>query len=198
MGLLQIVSLGLALGTDSFSVSVGLGTNKLKFSRIICLSLLFSLPQAILLIIGFYSADIIEFLLSYSSLFAGLDVGIVSGKISQVCSWIGAALLAGLGCTMIYGCFCQEQELKICHYSGRLGLLALAISVSVDALTAGFGLAMLTHLPIFLIAVGSALVIWLMSFVGLSLGQRIGQWFGNKAEIFGGLLLIYLAVYLVI
>ena len=57
---------------------------------------------------------------------------------------------------------------------------------------------MLTHLPIFLIAVGSALVIWLMSFVGLSLGQRIGQWFGNKAEIFGGLLLIYLAVYLVI
>lgn len=198
MGLFQIISLGLALGTDSFSVSVGIGTNKIKIGRIIRLSLLFSVTQALLLIIGFYSADFVESLLKLSNFFSHLDPRVVSVNLGQVFSWIGAAILIGLGLTMIRGCFAKDDGFSICNYNGRIGLIILALSVSIDALTAGFSLAMLTHLPIFLIASASGFTIWLMAFLGLTLGKHMGRWLGNKAELFGGLLLIYLAIYLLV
>jgi len=82
-------------------------------------------------------------------------------------------------------------------YSGRLGLLALALTVSIDALTAGFGLGFLDGVALSLTTIIVGMVIFLMAVVGLLMGKQIDRWFGKNVTLVGGLLMVYLAIYFV-
>lgn len=202
MSLLELASLGLALGTDSFSVSVGIGMNQLSRSMILQLSLLFSLMQVVLFAGGTnihaLVDGIIELLGHLSpTAIVGLSVEIVSMWLNTFFSLAGAALLAGLGINMLYGAWREEENAAPVYYSGRWGWFLLAFSVSVDALTAGVGVGMFTRVHFLPVLLTTGVVIWLMAFVGLTLGRQINRWIGRKAELVGGALLLILAVHLV-
>lgn len=201
MSVLEFVLLGLALGTDSFSVSVGIGTNAPRWTTILKLSLLFSLTQVILFAGGSHIHWLLDGVVMLLSRWrrmslAGMTAEQVVPWVSTVFSLVGAALLVGLGINMLMGAFRQESaDSTPVYYTGRWGLLALAFSVSVDALTAGVGVGMFSEVNLWTGSVTLGVVIGVMALLGLALGRQINQFVGSRAEVVGGILLLALAVH---
>jgi putative Mn2+ efflux pump MntP len=76
---------------------------------------------------------------------------------------------------------------------GLLGLVGLAIATSLDSLAAGLTLPVLSVRP--LLAIGLiGLVTGGLSLLGGLLGRRLGDRFGPRLEIAGGLVLVALGV----
>ncbi len=68
-------------------------------------------------------------------------------------------------------------------------LLILSIATSIDALVVGTSLSLL-RIPIVIPAIVIGIVTFLLSFLAVSVGNRVGQFLGNKIKIIGGLILI--------
>ena len=199
MSVLEFISLGIALGTDSFSVSVGIGLNPLRWTTIVKLALLFSLTQVILFTGGGQIHAIMDWLLAWAANWSGtglnstLTADLVS-VLATVFSLIGAAVIAGMGINMLW----ELSAPVLDDNSGILfrlaGVAGLGFSVSIDALTADWR-GMLTHINYWMGALILSLVIGGMALVGLLLGRQIHRWIGSGAEIVGGVLLIALAIH---
>ena len=72
-------------------------------------------------------------------------------------------------------------------------MLVLAIATSIDALAAGFSLILL-DVNAFVACAIIAVTTLVFSGVGVFVGVKSGTWFGSKAELFGGIVLILLGV----
>lgn len=202
MSLLELASLGLALGTDSFSISVSIGMNRLSRSLILQLSLLFSLMQVVLFTGGTNVHALVDWVIELlgrlsPTAIVGLSVEVVAMWLNTFFSLAGAAILAGIGLNMLISAWRESDSSKPVFYSGCGGLLLLAFSVSVDALTAGIGVGMFTRVKFLSVLLTTGVVIWGMAVAGLTLGRQIHRWIGRKAELVGGALLMILAVHLV-
>ena len=69
----------------------------------------------------------------------------------------------------------------------------LAIATSIDAFAVGITYAVLkTDIIIPVIIIG--LVAFIFTIIGIYLGQKIGNFFGDKFEILGGVILILLGI----
>jgi putative Mn2+ efflux pump MntP len=77
------------------------------------------------------------------------------------------------------------------------GLLVLAASVSMDALSVGFTLGTVKA-SLIMVALVCGVVAGLMTFAGLLLGRGLGRWAGEKAQLAGGLILLGIGVKLII
>ncbi len=114
----------------------------------------------------------------------------LAGVIEAIDHWIAFVLLGGLGLKMIYeGLQPSDCEARTA-LDGRALLLA-AIATSIDAAAAGVTLPTL-GLPVFLSCVIIAIVTGVFCVFGVLSGARLGQRFGKRAEIAGGLVLIAL------
>ena len=72
-------------------------------------------------------------------------------------------------------------------------LLMLSIATSIDALAIGVSFAFLkVSIATPVIVIGT--VTFLLSFLGVYVGKRIGHFFENKIEILGGLILISIGI----
>ena len=72
-------------------------------------------------------------------------------------------------------------------------LTLLAIATSIDAFAVGVTYAVLkTYIVIPVITIG--VVAFLFTIVGIILGKKIGNYFGDKMEIVGGIILILLGI----
>ena len=72
-------------------------------------------------------------------------------------------------------------------------LTLLAIATSIDAFAVGITYAVLkTDIIIPVIIIG--LVAFIFTIIGIYLGQKIGNFFGDKFEILGGVILILLGI----
>ncbi|MGI6037449.1 MAG: manganese efflux pump MntP family protein [Limnochordia bacterium] len=191
MSILEFCSLGIALGTDSFSVSVGMGMGPLGWRRILRISLLFSLLQVLLLTIGCSFSTLVDFLLEGGIAATG---GAWLQGLHQLLTMAGGAILLVLGGKMVQAYFQPPAEARV-YYMGWRGLLLLAVGVSIDALTAGFGLGMLSTFDLRIGASIVGLVIWLMAVVGLTAGRCLNRLIGQRMELCGGLLLMALALH---
>ena len=72
-------------------------------------------------------------------------------------------------------------------------LLTLGVATSIDALAVGISFAFLSVdilLAVFIIG----LITFVISFIGVKSGHFLGKKFKSKAEIFGGLVLLVMAV----
>lgn len=77
---------------------------------------------------------------------------------------------------------------------GGVGPLILAAaSVSLDALTVGFGLGTL-HANLAVTVITMGVVAGLMTGAGLILGRKVGAWLGEKAQFVGGIVLIAIGI----
>jgi len=70
----------------------------------------------------------------------------------------------------------------------------LAISVSLDALAAGFSLGIM-EVDLLKLSVILGLVIFTVAIVGLLLGRRLGHLIGARAELVGGVALVLLGLH---
>lgn len=112
----------------------------------------------------------------------------LAGVIEAVDHWIAFILLGFLGLKMMYEGLQPGTGEASCALDGR-ALFIAAVATSIDAAAAGVTLPTL-GLPVILSCVTIAIVTGVFCVFGVLSGARLGQRFGKRAEIAGGLVLI--------
>ena len=170
--MIEVILLALALSMDAFAVSIGLGAKhtvdrkKLAFMA----AIYFGLFQGLMPLFGY---------------FAGKGV---LGWVEAYASWVAFSLLLIIGGKMVYESFSEGVEEDIKNITHRI-MLVLAIATSIDALAAGFALTLLNVNPL-ISCIIIALTTCAFSYAGVYIGSKSGTKLENKAELFGGIVLI--------
>ena len=176
MSLGELLLLAVALSMDALAVSIckGMSIRKLKLRHALIVGAWFGAFQAIMPTLGFLLA----------STFADL--------ITAVDHWVAFALLALIGGNMIRESLSKEEE-KVDASLSFVSMLLLALATSIDAMAVGITFAFLD-----VAIVPAVLLIGACTFVISAVGVKIGNVFGTKfksaAELVGGIVLVLIGV----
>lgn len=176
MEFISIFLMGVALAMDSFSVCLtkGFTQKNLKTSQIICYGLFFGIFHVCLPIMGY---------------FAGVTI---TELVASLAPWIGFILLLIVGINMIRESLENEEEEVLDKFSFK-ELLMLSVATSIDAFAIGISFAMFgTNIFIPAIIIGST--VFMISIIGILIGRKLGDYFGNKFLILGGIILILIGI----
>jgi len=189
---IELLVLSVALGTDLFSVAIPIGMNPMRFRVIFRAAVIFAIFHIALILSGYYIGHFL------GAVVEGVGTANLDYPIMAVENWasiFGALLLTGLGIYMIKeNLTCPVPDRHKTHPLQGGALFLLATSVSIDALAAGFSLGMMdVDLVKLSFILGS--VIFMIAVLGLSLGRRTGQCVGKRAEMMGGVVLIFLGLH---
>lgn len=176
MNLISVFLIGVGLSMDAFAAAIckGLSIRKNFLEKSFVVALFFGVFQAAMPYIGYL----------LGSIFAE--------KLQAVDHWIAFVLLSIIGVNMI-----RESRDKTCTIEeDRLdlkNLFMLAIATSIDALAVGVSFAFLKikiSLAVFVIG----LTTFVISFFGVRIGRAFGIALKDKAQVAGGLILIFLGL----
>ncbi|WP_245684827.1 manganese efflux pump MntP family protein [Orenia metallireducens] len=184
VSIIEVVVLGVALGTDAFSVSVAIGTRRLRLLLLLKLSLVIGIFHVIMPLLG------LELGLFLHNFFGNYYF---EDTIDKVTTAIGSGVLMILGMIMIYENFKSDEDDNNFDLYGW-SLIILALSVSIDALSVGFSLGMLDTNIIFSCLI-LGVIATVMVICGLTLGDKIGKLLSGNAEVLGGVALIVLGIH---
>ncbi len=161
-----------ALSMDAFAVSVckGLATDKVRLKHMLICGAWFGGFQALMPLIGFLLGQTFQ---SY---------------ITPVDHWITFALLAFIGFNMLKEALGDEEEAD--SSLGFKIMLTMALATSIDALAVGIGFAMIEGINIVFAIASIGVITFLLSAVGVKIGQVFGSRWRAPAEFAGGLVLI--------
>ena len=174
MGGVEILLISLGLAMDAFAVSVckGLAMKKMSWKKAIIIGLYFGVFQAVMPTIGFFLGTTFE------------------RFITNIDHWIAFILLVGIGINMIKEAFDEESENRNDNVDIKT-MLVLSIATSIDALAIGITFACLKmHILIPVITIG--VTTFIISVIGVKIGNRFGDKYEKKAETMGGVILILL------
>lgn len=175
MGIFSIIFLSLALAADAFAISLckGLSVKKVQFRHFAIVAIYFGGFQAIMPVCGYFLGNAME------------------AFIAKIDHFIAFILLAFIGGKMIR----ESTQTQVCAESSAdfsvKTMLPLAIATSIDALAVGISLA-IEKSNILLCACVIGVITAFASVVALIVGNKCGLLFGNKASLFGGIILIIL------
>ena len=176
MGILEIVLVAIGLAMDAFAVSIckGLSMKKMNWKSAIIIGLYFGIFQAIMPVIGY---------------FLGITF---SGLVENVDHWIAFILLAIIGVNMIKESFDDENEKRNEKVDFKT-MIILALATSIDALAVGVTFAFFkTNIVLAVFIIG--IITFILSLIGVKIGNRFGDKFQNKAELIGGIILIIIGI----
>jgi putative Mn2+ efflux pump MntP len=181
MDIISIIFIAFGLAMDAFAVSItsGLMIKHLRINNALKIAIFFGSFQAIMPLIG-WSAG-----LSFRCFISGVD------------HWIVFGLLSIIGCKMIYESSKMGSNEKKIDPLNLYVLFILSIATSIDSLAVGLSLSFL-NVPIALPAIIIGVVTFLLSLLGVYLGNRIGHFFERKIELIGGLILIGIGIKILI
>lgn len=174
--MIEVLILAVALSMDAFAVSIGLGSKhkKSEIALAFMSGIYFGLFQALMPLIGYIGGK-----------------GIL-GWVESYAPKIAFAFLLLMGIKMIYESFLEGIEEDIAIITHRV-MLMLAIATSIDAMAAGFALTVLDVNP-FIACVIIGIMTFCFSWAGVFIGKKSGTWLENKAELFGGIVLILIGL----
>ena len=176
MDLLSVALIGIGLAMDALAVSIckGLAMRTPSLKSMLVVGLWFGSFQAIMPVIGYYLG---ESFYQY---------------ISEYDHWIAFILLLLIGLNMIRESFLSEDEGMDDSIGIRIMFL-LAVATSIDAFAVGITLAM-DGSDIWLPALIIGIITLAISMAGVRVGSVVGERFGRKAELVGGLILIMIGL----
>lgn len=178
MDLLSILLIAVALGMDAFSVAVGVGAAARTLT-----------PGAVLRLAG--SFGLFQFAMPLAGWLAGRTV---ADAISRYDHWAAFLLLSLVGGKMIWESFRPEKDCTHVNDPTRgMTLLVLSVATSIDALAVGLSFAFL-KVPIIHAGVVIGIVCFLMTASGMIFGRKLGELFGKKAELAGGIVLLGIGI----
>lgn len=197
MNLLSILLTAFALSMDAFAVSITKDMSLKKSSNKISIkiALFFGLFQGAMPLLGWILG------ISFQNYIKSID------------HWIALILLSILGFKMIYEFIknpCKDcsddssitseisvtSDHQINDYTDNISnkeLTTLAIATSIDALAIGVSFAFL-NVNIISSSILIAITTFVICFISVSAGKKIGCLFKNYAELIGGLLLIFIGI----
>lgn len=176
MGIIELVLIAVGLAMDAFAVSIckGLSMKKMDLKKASIIGAYFGIFQGGMPLIGYL-----------------LGVGFQE-KIQAVDHWIAFALLAFIGGNMIKEALSKDEE--DCNDSVDFKtMIVLAIATSIDALAVGVTFAFL-KVNIILAVLLIGIITFIISMVGVKIGNVFGDKYEKKAEFAGGLILILLGL----
>ena len=176
MSFFDIFLIGVALSMDAFAVSIckGLSVKRVEPKHLLTVGVYFGGFQALMPLIGF--------LLGFK-----FERFIVS-----VDHWIAFVLLALIGGNMIKEALSKEEDEHDASFSFST-MLPLAVATSIDALAVGISFAFL-GVDIVEAAILIGITTFVLSGVGVYVGNIFGAKYKSKAELVGGVVLILIGL----
>lgn len=192
MNFITIVLTGFALAMDAFAVSVtkGMAFKNLTTALAIKIAIFFGGFQAGMPIIGWLLGIKFE------------------GYIKAIDHWIALILLTILGAKMIYEFYENRKESLQGEIEREVSatvdevenvelsnkeLISLSVATSIDALAVGISFAFL-NVNIVSAATIIGVITFIVCFIGVIAGKKIGGIFKNYAELVGGIVLILIGI----
>lgn len=171
---LTIILIGISLSMDAFSLSLIYGMSKITKSQKIFLSLIVGIYHFFMPLIGLQFGNIIN------------NLNIISLDL------IASLILAYIGFDLIRSNY-KNEELTV----SKIGFLIFGLSVSIDSLSVGIGLKAITN-NYYLSSIVFSLSSLTFTYLGLILGNIIGNKVGDYSKTLGGIILIIIAILLYI
>ncbi len=171
MGILEIIFISIGLAMDAFAVSIckGMSVKDIKFKHYLIVGLYFGGFQALMPLIGYLLG------INFQTLIESID------------HWIAFILLGIIGINMIKESLGDDENINA-SFSFK-EMLPLAVATSIDALAVGITFAFL-KVNIFLAISLIGIITFVISAIGIKIGRLFGDKLKNKAELFGGIVLI--------
>lgn len=176
MNFVEVIFIAFGLAMDAFAVSVASGVTikDLKVNHALKIAIFFGGFQALMPVVGWFSG------LSLRNFISGID------------HWVVFGLLSFIGAKMIYEAAKMGPRKKN-NPLNIYALLILSIATSIDALAVGITFAFLNiSIIIPIIIIGA--VTFVLSFLGVFIGNKIGHFFERKIETAGGFLLVGIGI----
>ena len=178
MSLVELILIAIGLSMDAFAVAVckGLAIKKISLKEAGIVGLWFGGFQALMPAIGFFLGS------SFAEYIMSID------------HWVAFVLLGIIGVNMIKESMsrCCDDEVDDSLSFGKM--FVMAVATSIDALAVGVTFAfLLNSVSSMWIAVGLiGITTFILSAIGVKIGNVFGVKFKSKAEMFGGVILIFL------
>ncbi len=175
------ILLGVGLAMDAFSVSLanGLGEPGMKKGRMCGIAGVFAGFQIAMPLIGWICVSTIA---QYFKLF------------ERFIPWIALILLSYIGGKMLYDSIRHRDSDDEKPAVGVKALLIQGVATSIDALSVGFTIADYHWLEAVLSCLLIGIVTFLICFTGLVIGKKAGTKLAGKADILGGIILIFIGL----
>lgn len=172
--------LGVGLAMDAFSVSLANGLNEphMKTHKMSVIAGVFGLFQALMPLTGWF---FVHTVVHYFTIF------------EKLIPWIALGLLGYIGIQMILEGKENEEE-TVKPGLGIKALLLQGVATSIDALSVGFTIADYDFSQALLSALIIAAVTFVICMFGLAIGKKAGTKLAGKANILGGVILIFIGL----
>ncbi|MEG0803714.1 MAG: manganese efflux pump MntP family protein [Pygmaiobacter sp.] len=177
MGLLDFLLIGVGLSMDAAAVSVAnvLGRARSTHRRNLLMAATFGVFQGIMPVLGFFAGSVFAvFIRRYAGLITFAVLGVIGG--SMLKEGFSPSKKAA-----------SEQSLT----AGLLLVQAFATSIDAFAVGVSFcaeGAAIFTAAPLI------ALTTFVCSLTACALGRRFGSLLGERAELLGGTILLFIGI----
>lgn len=174
MEIYEILLIGIGLAMDAFAVSIckGLSMKKMNWKNAIIIALYFGIFQALMPLIGYFLG------MTFESIVTSFD------------HWVAFALLTLIGGGMIKESFDDEDEKKNDRVDFKT-MVVLAIATSIDALAVGITFAFFDVNIVLAVSI-IGIITFIISVLGVKIGNRFGDKYQNKAQLMGGIILVLL------
>lgn len=180
---LTSLALGVGLAMDACAVSMANGLNepKMPLGKHCLVAGMFGFFQALMPMIGW---------LCVSTLVQYFEV------LKPIIPYVSLALLLYIGISMLVEGVKNKGEDDVAKKLTFGTLLLQSIATSIDALSTGFAMTEFVDgvWQALLCAGIIAAVTFLICFVAVILGKKFGDKLGNKAQIFGGVVLVAIGI----
>lgn len=177
MGIVELFLIAVGLSMDAFAVSVckGLSTQQLKPKHYITVGAWFGGFQALMPAAGYLLGSAFE------------------KYITKYDHWVSFLLLCIIGGNMLKEGFSGETESASPSF-GASAMAVMALATSIDALAVGITFALLPDVNIAAAVIFIGVITFILSAVGLKIGNLFGSKYKSKAEIAGGVILILIGL----
>lgn len=182
MSILELFLIAVGLSMDAFAVSVckGLATRQLRCRHYLIIGAWFGGFQALMPGLGYLLGSTFE---SY---------------ITAIDHWVAFVLLCLIGGSMVKEARSDDEEAGADNSSFAFKtMLLLAVATSIDALAVGVTFAFL-DVQIAPAVSFIGVITFLLSAVGVKIGNVFGLKYKSKAELFGGIVLVAMGLKILI
>lgn len=171
MGFLELFIIAIGVSMDAFAIALckGLSVEKVEKKHLIITGLWFGGSQALMPVIGYFLGNTFQ------------------AFIESIDHWISFILLVIIGINMIKESKEKAKSLDT-SFSAKV-MFPLAIADSLDALAVGVTFAF-QDAPIIIAISLIGITTFLISAIGVKIGNKFGAKYKSKAELTGGIVLI--------
>ena len=171
---MELILIAIALAMDSVAVSIASGVKykKINVYTVIKISLFFGIFQGLMPLIGYFTGTIF------------------SSHVAEYSHYIAFVILIGLGLNMIREAREDDFESEVKDLKNKT-LFFLAIATSIDALAIGVTFSF-QDINIYYASFLITTITFILCFIAVYVGKRLGGFLESKAEYLGGIILIIL------